>query len=113
MMKSTNEFIAAADKVRRAGGHFFTFDGVEYRIHDEPDGSIRVESSYTVEQWAREVAAAEAVRLEVLARGVRRLPAPARDVGPVLIRHLPAAPLEGSCAGPSLCAPALALSHRI
>jgi hypothetical protein len=51
MMKSTNEFIAVADKVRRAGGHFFTFDGIEYRIHDEPDGSIRVESSYTVDQW--------------------------------------------------------------
>ena len=67
-MKSMNEFIAAADKVRRAGGHFFTFDGVEYRIHDEPDGSIHVKSSYTVEQWAREVAAAEAVRLEVLKR---------------------------------------------
>ena len=62
-MKSTNEFIAAADKVRRAGGHFFTFDGIECRIHDEPNGSIRVESSYTEEQWAREVAEAEAIRL--------------------------------------------------
>ena len=71
MMKSTNEFIAAADKVRRAGGHFFTFDGIEYRIHDEPDGSIRVESSYTEEQWAREVAEAEAIRLAELKR---RLP---------------------------------------
>jgi len=54
-MKSTNEFIAAADKVRRAGGHFFTFEGIEYRIRDEPDGSIRVESSYTKEQWAAEL----------------------------------------------------------
>ena len=71
MMKSTNEFMAAADKVRRAGGHFFTFEGVEYRIHDEPDGSIRVESSYTEEQWAREVAEAEAIRLAELKR---RLP---------------------------------------
>jgi len=62
-MKTTSEFIAAAEKVRRAGGHFFTFDGIEYRIHDEPDGSIRVESSYTVEQWAMEVAEAEAIRL--------------------------------------------------
>ena len=67
-MKTTSEFIAAADKVRRAGGHFFTFDGIEYRIHDEPNGSIRVESSYTVEQWAREVAKAEAIRVAVLVR---------------------------------------------
>lgn len=64
-----NEFIAAADKVRRAGGHFFTFDGIEYRIHDEPNGSIRVESSYTEEQWAREVAEAEAIRLAEQVRG--------------------------------------------
>ena len=63
-----NEFIAAADKVRRAGGHFLTFDGIEYRIHDEPNGSIRVESSYTEEQWAREVAKAEAIRLAVQVR---------------------------------------------
>ena len=66
-MKTTSEFIAA-DKVRRAGGHFFTFDGIEYRIHDEPNGSIRVESSYTEEQWAREVAEAEAIRLNELGR---------------------------------------------
>ncbi len=52
--------------MRRAGGHFFTFDGIEYRIHDEPNGSIRVESSYTEEQWAREVAEAEAIRLAEL-----------------------------------------------
>ena len=71
-MKSTNEFIAAADKVRRAGGQFFTFDGIEYRIHDEPNGSIRVESSYTVEQWAREVAEAEAIRLAELKRRLPR-----------------------------------------
>ena len=61
-MRSTNEFIAAADKVRRAGGHFFTFDGIEYRIHDEPNGCIRVESSYTQEQWAREMAEAEELK---------------------------------------------------
>ena len=67
-MRSTNALIAAADKVRRAGGHFFTFDGIEYRIHDEPNGSIRVESSYTEEQWAREVAEAEAIRLAELKR---------------------------------------------
>ena len=67
-MKSTNELMAVADKVRRAGGHFFTLDGSEYRIHDQPDGSIRVENSYTKEQWAREVAEAEAIRLK------RRLP---------------------------------------
>ena len=67
-MKTTSEFIAAADKVRRAGGHFFTFDGIEYRIHDEPNGSIRVESSYTKEQWAREVAEAEAIRLAAQVR---------------------------------------------
>jgi hypothetical protein len=70
-MKSTNELIAAAEKVRRAGGHYLTFDGIEYRIHDEPDGSIRVESSFTVEQWAREVAEAEAIRLS---EQKRRLP---------------------------------------
>ena len=58
-----NEFIAVADKVRRAGGHFFTFDGHEYRIHDQPNGSIHVEGAFTVEQWAREVAEAEAIRL--------------------------------------------------
>ena len=73
MMKPTSDFIAVADKVRRAGGHFFTFDGIEYRIHDEPNGSIRVESSYTVEQWEREVAEAEAIRLAELKR---RLPPP-------------------------------------
>ena len=70
-MKSTNKLMAVADKVRRAGGHFFAFDGLEYRIHDQPDGSIRVESSYTKEQWAREVAEAEAIRLAELKR---RLP---------------------------------------
>lgn len=67
-MKTMSELIAAADKVRRAGGHFFTFDGYEYRIHDEPDGSIRVEHSCNVEQWAREVAKAEAIRVAVLVR---------------------------------------------
>ena len=67
-MKSTNELMAVAVKVRRNGGYFFAFDGSEYRIHDQPDGSIRVENSYTKEQWAREVAEAEAIRLK------RRLP---------------------------------------
>lgn len=70
-MKSTNELIAAADKVRRAGGHFFTLDGHEYRIHDEPDGSIRVEPAFSAEQWKREVAEEEAIRLAELKR---RLP---------------------------------------
>jgi hypothetical protein len=71
-MKTTNELFAAADKVRRAGGHFFTLDGSEYRIHDEPDGSIRVESAYTKEQWTREVAEAEAIRLAELKRRLPR-----------------------------------------
>jgi hypothetical protein len=71
MMKPTNDLIAAADKVRRAGGHFFTFDGHEYRIHDNADGSIRVEPAFSAEQWEREVAEAEAIRLAELKR---RLP---------------------------------------
>lgn len=85
-MKTTNEFIAAADKVRRAGGHFLTFDGIEYRIHDEPDGSIRVESSYTVEQWAREVAKAEAIRVAVLVRKGKMT----QEVADALVREVEA-----------------------
>jgi hypothetical protein len=69
-MKTTSEFITAAEKVRRAGGHFFTFDGIEYRIHDEPDGSMAVAPLFPngAEQWARQVVEAEAIRLAPLVR---------------------------------------------
>jgi hypothetical protein len=69
-MKSTNEFSAAADKVRHAGGHFFTFDETEYRITNKPDGSMAVAPLFPngAEQWARKVVEAEAVRLAPLIR---------------------------------------------
>jgi hypothetical protein len=70
MMKSTTEFIAAADKVRQEGGHFFTFDGQEYRITNKPDGSMAVAPLFPngAEQWARRVLEAEAIRLAPLVR---------------------------------------------
>jgi len=70
MMKSTNEFTAAADKVRQEGGHFFTFDGQEYRITNKPDGSMAVAPLFPngAEQWARRAVEAEAIRLAPLVR---------------------------------------------
>ena len=70
MMQSTNEFVAAAVKVRQEGGHFFTFDGQEYRIANKPDGSMAVAPLFPngAEQWARQVVEAEAIRLAPLVR---------------------------------------------
>ena len=69
-MKPTNELIAAAVKVRQEGGHFFTFDGQEYRITNKPDGSMAVAPLFPngKEQWARRVVEAEALRLAPLVR---------------------------------------------
>ena len=56
--------------MRQAGGHFFTFDGQEYRITNKPDGSMAVTPLFPngAAQWARQVVEGEAVRLAPLVR---------------------------------------------